>query len=70
VERCLFFSNYLVRKVQGILLDGIPGKPDQVWLSRYFMRGKKMAGARADAHRLETLHKRMGMEAFPGRKIF
>jgi len=53
-----------------ILLDGIPGKTDLIGLSWYFIWGKEVAGARADAHRLETLHKRMGMEAFPGRKIF
>jgi hypothetical protein len=44
------------------------GRMDQPFLMFYLRNG--MAGARADAHRLETLHKRMGMEAFPGKHVF
>jgi hypothetical protein len=36
----------------------------------YLHSGKeRVADARADVHRLETLHNRMGMEAFPGRNL-
>ncbi len=52
-------------------LSGVKEKADKIGLFFYLPVGKEgMADARADARRLETLHKRMGMEAFPGRNLY
>ncbi|MDD2336107.1 MAG: hypothetical protein PHD01_05990 [Geobacteraceae bacterium] len=46
-------------------------KADKIGLFFYLRVVKeRVADARADARRLETLHKRMGMEAFPGRNLY
>ncbi len=50
--------------------NGVKEKADSIGLFFYLRIGKeRVADARADARRLETLRKRMGMEAFPGRNL-
>jgi len=59
----------LTRTCRMFKLSGVKEKADKIGLFFYLPVGTvRMADARADVRRLETLHNRMGMEAFPGRK--